>query len=448
MSSTSSLVILGLASALMLSCKERNPAYCDGHPEDVDCRGDGGIGPATCTSNTQCTQTTPVCDTTRSMCVQCTAAEASACRDAAPVCGVDDTCRSCAADTECASMTCLPDGACVAPGSVLYAAPAPAGGATANCTPTAACTLARAVELIDATRSTIRLDAGRYDVAGSLTLGTSMRIVGRGAVIDRNAGGTGATLIIADGAIVALDYVTVEGGDGDTTGFGIGCTTATLIGREISVEANAAAGINSVGCSTTLLHARIATNQGPGIAASGGSLTISRSLVIANQSGGLVVTGAPFELRNNAIVKNGSPTSAFGGVLVSQITTRGTHVFEFNTVAQNQATEGSTPGVICSVVATPLTFGNDIVFGNATGTQVEGGNCAWRFSDIGPVPLVGTGDLNLDPQFVAPAQNNFHLQASSPLRDAADPTATVADDIDDDARPQGGGRDVGADEIN
>lgn len=110
--------------------------------------------------------------------------------------------------------------------------------------------------------------------------------------------------------------------------------------------------------------------------------------------------------------------------------------------------EGSTPGAIGSVVATPLTFGNDIAFGNASGTQVEAGNCAWRFSDIGPVPRVGTGDLNLDPQFVAPAQNNFHLQASSPLRDAADPTATVADDIDDDARRQGGGRDVGADEIN
>lgn len=72
---------------------------------------------------------------------------------------------------------------------------------------------------------------------------------------------------------------------------------------------------------------------------------------------------------------------------------------------------------------------------------------AGNFSDIGPVLLVGTGNLNLDPQFIAPAQNNFHLQASSPLRDAADPTATVADAIDDDARPQGGGRNVGTDEI-
>jgi len=447
MSSPSPLVILALVSSAMLSCKERNPAYCDGHPDDIDCRGDSGIGTPACTSNTQCTHPTPVCDMTRTMCVQCTAAQSSACSDASPVCGAEDACRGCAADAECASMTCLPDGSCAVPGSVLYAAPAPAGGVTANCTPTAMCTVARAVELVDGTRSTIRLDAGRYDVIGSLALGTSMRLVGRDAVIDRDAGGTGATLIVADGATLALDYLTVEGGDGDTTGFGIGCTAATVIGREIGVAGNAAAGINSVGCSVILDRARIAMNQGPGLAASGGSLVMTRSLVMANQGGGLVVTAVPFDLQNNVIVKNGNPTSAFGGVLISQIITRGTHVFDFNTVAQNQATEGSTPGVICSVVTTPLTFGNDIVFGNTSGTQVEGGNCAWTYSDIGPVPVVGTGNLTSDPQFIAPAQNNFHLQGTSPLRDVADPAATLGQDIDDDTRPQGSGRDVGADEI-
>jgi hypothetical protein len=63
------------------------------------------------------------------------------------------------------------------------------------------------------------------------------------------------------------------------------------------------------------------------------------------------------------------------------------------------------------------------------------------------VPVVGTGNIVSDPQFTAPAQNNFHLQVASPLRDAADPAATLADDIDGEARPQGSGRDVGADEI-
>lgn len=441
------LVIVIGSAMLIVSCKGIDPAYCRSHPDDADCRGDGGIG-TSCMIDTDCMKTTPVCDMKRSMCVQCSANESQACSDVTPVCGDSGACRGCAADAECPSLTCLPEGACAAVGSVLYAAPD--GAATANCTPTAACTLERAVELVDGTRSTIRLAEGRYALGDTLALTASMRIVGRGASIDRNAGGSGATLTIGDGTTVALDYLTVEGGDGDSVGFGIGCTAAALTGREISVVGNAAAGINSVGCSVVIDHAQIAMNQGPGIAVSAGSAAITRSVIAANQSGGAVITGAIFDLHNDFIVKNGNPNSAFGGVLISQITppdVGDTHRFDFNTVAQNQATVGSTPGVVCSVVATPLAFTSDIVFGNADGTQIEGSNCTWTYSDIGPGPVAGTGNLASDPQFVAPAQNNFHLQVSSPLRDAADPAATLADDIDGDVRPQGSGRDVGADEI-
>lgn len=470
MSSRNALVALGLSATLGMSCREINSVYCGRHPEDIDCPRDAsvdgsadssidgeiqqdgaidsGIVTTSCTSNTQCTHPTPVCDISSSMCVSCTATQLGACSGTAPVCGANNTCRGCAGDADCASMTCLPDGSCAAVGSVLYAAPPPAGGPVAGCTPDAMCTLLRAVELVDEARSIIRLAAGRYELASSLALGTSVRIVGRDAEILRDAGGTGAALLVTDGTTVALDYLTVSGGDGEITGHGIGCSAATLIGREISVLGNAAAGINSVGCALTLVHARISANQGAGITVAGGNAVVARSQVIANQSGGVAVNGASFDLRNNVIAKNGGPTSAFGGVLVSQITMRGSHVFEFNTVAHNQATAGSTPGVICSVVVTPLSFGNSIVFGNAAGIQVAGDQCAWSFSDIGPVAAVGTGNVSSDPQFIAPAQNNFHLPVSSPLRDAADPAATLADDIDGETRPQGGRRDMGADEIN
>jgi hypothetical protein len=61
--------------------------------------------------------------------------------------------------------------------------------------------------------------------------------------------------------------------------------------------------------------------------------------------------------------------------------------------------------------------------------------------------VAGTGNLSSDPLFVDPVHNNFHLQLASPARDAADPAATLAVDLDGDARPQGAGRDMGADEI-
>jgi hypothetical protein len=58
-----------------------------------------------------------------------------------------------------------------------------------------------------------------------------------------------------------------------------------------------------------------------------------------------------------------------------------------------------------------------------------------------------TGNLNLDPMFIAALQGNFHLMNGSPCKDAADPASTIPDDIDGDMRPQGPRRDMGADEI-
>lgn len=448
MSSPSSLITLGLIASL-LSCKGINTSYCAEHPEDADCASvdaaiDSGAAPGGCTRDEHCMAPSAVCDVARATCVECTAEEPAACDGATPVCG-DGACRACALDAECASLTCLPDGSCVAVERVLYAAPD--GGRAAMCTADARCTLGRAVERINDLRTTIRLDAGYYAVTEPLVLAAGVRLIGREAVLDRDGSGSGAVLAIAADTRVELDYLTVRGGDGDDTGVGISCTAAALTGRGLHVLESAAAGIQSLGCVLDIADTEIAENRGAGINASGGSVTLVRSVVRANQRGGLVLAGAKFDVRNNAIVKNGSATSAFGGVLISQITERANHVFDFNTVAHNQASTGGMPGVICSVVNAQLTFTSNIVYGNAEAAQVEGASCVWRYSDIGPLPVVGTGNLAREPMFVAPARDNFHLQALSPLRDVADPDAELADDIDGEPRPQGGRRDMGADEI-
>ncbi|HSK04591.1 MAG TPA: choice-of-anchor Q domain-containing protein, partial [Kofleriaceae bacterium] len=98
-------------------------------------------------------------------------------------------------------------------------------------------------------------------------------------------------------------------------------------------------------------------------------------------------------------------------------------------------------------VAMPIVLTNSVVYDNGTGTQVEGANCSWTYSDIGPTAVSGTGNINAPPMFVDSMQGNFHLQSSSPAKDAADPAASLAVDIDGDTRPQGDGRDMGADEI-
>src|SRR5512139_2718667 len=79
MSRASSRLILSLCSLVMLSCRELNALYCEDHPEDADCRLRAGADLDMCTSDAQCAHPTPVCDMTRSMCVQCTATAMDAC---------------------------------------------------------------------------------------------------------------------------------------------------------------------------------------------------------------------------------------------------------------------------------------------------------------------------------------------------------------------------------
>jgi len=62
---------------------------------------------------------------------------------------------------------------------------------------------------------------------------------------------------------------------------------------------------------------------------------------------------------------------------------------------------------------------------------------------VQPLPI---SNIVQDPQFVDGMQNDFHLMASSPAIDAGTPVA-VTTDIDGDARPQGLGYDMGADEF-
>src|SRR5258705_13951546 len=84
-----------VALSALPSCRQLNPKFCEAHPQDVDCARLLGIDAGACTDDTQCPQSTPVCDTARSMCAQCTAAEPGACGGTTPVCGADDTCRGC-----------------------------------------------------------------------------------------------------------------------------------------------------------------------------------------------------------------------------------------------------------------------------------------------------------------------------------------------------------------
>jgi hypothetical protein len=420
-------VLLLAACSLLNVATACNPRYCAGNP-DNDCRKSWDAGPKLCKGDGDCAAPMGVCDLDATMmCVQCTPGEPGACSGATPAC-VANQCQKCTMHTQCAaSNVCLPDGSCAAEQQVAYVA---SGGAGTTCTKASPCgTLDDGQK---AGRPYVKVAAGTVtDIKTTTIDGRAVTILADpGAQISRTNAGV-ILQVQNDGADVQIFDLEIMGGIG---------------------AANPAISIPSGGApKLTLTRVKVDGNQGIGILASAGMLTMSRSIVSTNTGGGISISGAEFQITNTMIVMNGGVTSASGGLKIDGITVAGTHALDFNTVTANIGPMTINTGITCGTVLVPLVFSSDIVYANIVsggGVQLGGSaNCSTTYSDIGPDTTPGTGNINLDPMFVSPLQANFHLKVTSPVKDVADPAATLIDDIDGDARPQGPRHDMGADEI-
>jgi len=355
-----------------------------------------------CEDNDQCTPfaETPWCLTSSGSCVACL--DSPDCPSSAPVCD-DNSCRSCRSDSECASDVCDEEsGACIDEANAIYLSPT--GQASGTCTRATPCnSFALGLQQVTGSRNVIKAAPGTY--SGQV-------------VIDGLA-----VTILADGATVQ----------------------PTVIGQDaMTISTSAEATIEGLAITS-------ASGNGVGVRCTNSTLRLRRSTIYLNVGGGVAISGCEFSLVNNVVAQNGGISSTIGGVRLSDISTVGMHEFAFNTVAGNDGGTNIVTGVQCVIVTTPLALTSSIVYGNevaGTGTQVGGGgDCTWSYSDIGPDTVAGTGNINMDPDFIDAANRDYHLQASSPARDAADPSATAARDIDADARPEGAGFDMGADEV-
>ena len=423
------LLRLGLLVLLLLAaCKEKNSEYCQGHPDDVENCPPPDAGK--CTRDDQCAG--GVCDTTSSTCVQCTTEKAAACTGTTPVCSAEHTCQGCTAHAQCtASNACLPDGSCATDTQVAYVDSA--GTDNTTCTKAMPCPLVK--DALSTSRPYIKIaaDGAALDSSTVTIDARAVTIVAEpGAKLDRN--GDGAILEVrsanADVKIVDLEITGASGAAG---------ADAILLTP------------NGGTPKLTLTRVKLTANQGAGISATGGILTITKSAISNNGAGGISLTATQFDITNSLIVQNGLPGSLIGGVNFATIGASGAHRLDFNTIAANNGTATVNTGVNCGTVAVPVTFSSNIIYGNtvASGGKQLGGsvNCSASYSDIGPDAVSGTGNISGDPLFVSPSTGNFHLQASSPARDTADPAATLETDVDGDLRPQGSSRDIGADEI-
>jgi hypothetical protein len=433
------------------ACRTESHEFCAAHPGVDGCPvGDGAGAAVTCANDTDCMTKDPdhpACDRAMSggICVVCTASNATACTNEAPVCAADDTCRACASDNECVSGVCLPTGACAPAGSVLHVAANGTGGPP--CSATAPCKIDDALAQLGATLNVIKLeDAGPFTLQTPDVTVASLTIDARSHAIVQPKNGGRAVLSVAGGKSLTILGGIIAGATGNG-GDGIKCDTSTLDLYGTTVQDNTESAIDANNCTTTVLDATLqnndllgATNLVAGVRSNGGSLTLARSYVTGNLGGGISISDARFAIVGNIIMKNGTDgLSSFGGLAISN--GKPGSRLEFNSIVQNKAQPSPAAGVQCTADPS-FRAQNNIIWNNNSqvinngGVQVVPG-CTHAHSDIGPGGTPGDTNVNLTPALVSETAN-AHLTPTSQVRGMAVVTPPLdplsATDIDGQAR--------------
>ncbi len=367
--------------------KQLNPAFCDDHPNDPDCRNSGLVlidAPmGECRESAQCAMSPngSVCDEQSQTCVQCiVGVDTSACTGATQQCGEDNTCHGCTLDSHCPdSGVCLPDGQCADASSILYAAPA----ATGTCTRAAPCTFTTAVQMVSAAQHIIKLttDAGAVYSEPPIALSTTqpVQILGEGATFQPSADGAAIEVSAGNVEIIGLAVKSAKSDEEQGRGDGVACSgTAILALRRMMITDNAAYGVASNGC----------------------TLTVERSRLSRNPSGAMLVSAGTIEIRNNIVDHNGNPELSNGNISITNAAGR----VVFNTIVQNLSKGGKdrVGGVDCSkATGQEVVVRRNIISANGDAAPI-GGNCVpgmdktnYTDKDINKVKFANLTDYKL-----------------------------------------------------
>ena len=163
---------------------------------------------------------------------------------------------------------------------------------------------------------------------------------------------------------------------------------------------------------------KIVSNSHYGIYVAGGECSVSHSTIAYNGAHGIYAEGGEGELTYNLIYRNNKHGIKLKGV--------STYLIKNNTITYNNghgilAYEGAAPQIINNIVAFNnwgiVTQVKDAAPGNPTlshNNVYKNGQVDWSANLQHPT------DISVDPQFVNPEQNDFHLKATSPCLNAGE----------------------------
>jgi hypothetical protein len=333
--------------------------------------------------------------------------------------------------SECASGVCGADGSCVAESQIAYVDVT--GSQAADCSMATPCsTVTRALQV---GKEFVSIGTGTYTSSAALNMNGQHSLIGRGLplpVLSRST--AGSVLTITTGKLT-LEHLVIRDASLATDDYGAGVLCTSLGGapevhlKDVTLRENEI-GLRGQNCTMHATASSLISNT------SGASLTDSTAsfdqCLVTLNGGGLSLDGGQYSVTNSFIVRNSPPSTATAALdlFTSQ---NGTRV-EFNTIADNAGI-----GFRCGLQNVTGAFPSNIIARNMT--QTQGPNCSF------PSSIIVDTDVSAI-KFVSATASpyDYHLGAGSIAIDAAT-VSTNDHDYDDDARPQGAGRDVGADEF-
>ena len=299
------------------------------------------------------------------------------------------------------------------------------------------------------------------------------------SIISDNSSTYGGGICCTDSSPL-IEGCTIERNSANLGGGGISCYYGSPTIRSCTISENSSDMGGGIGCylsdaviTSCTISKNSAARSGGGIFCSSSSPTISSCLISENSAsysgGGIYCYEASSTAITDSTLAGNTACDYGGGIFFSG----GFLTIADSTLLENRATDsyGDGGGIYClvdsSMAVTGSTLSGNIAADDGGGIHFSGGSLAitncilWSdFATSGPEIFVysgsavvgysdvqggwlGQGNLDADPLFRG--GGDYHLTIGSPCIDTGT-DAGVYSDLDGDARPQGAGFDMGADE--
>jgi len=311
-----------------------------------------------------------------------------------------------------------------------------ATGGLTDCSTLSPCSLTQALNQTQ-TRKYVVIDSGTYALTATANISYDTWLVGRGTKPIITNPAKGYIIKILTGARVRLANLEISGATASTQqqGTGVACESdGGAVNRTLDLDnmlftSNAAAGVLDHTCTLTVRRS-VFRGNGSGIEQADVSSTIDRSEFSFNTGTGFYTDSGTTQITNSFAFRNGSD---------------GFHVYNYNNqnlISFSTSVDNGGYGLVAEAVG--MTEASNNIFARNTMGSVSCVGSA-QCSYAGTISPIGTDITAL--RFVSPnaAPYDYHLMSGSSAIDVA-ATSTMDHDFDGDARPKGGGRDVGADE--